>query len=57
MTHKEHDIVVLKVDLPNVPKGTHGTVVHVYSEGKAYIVEFLVGKTSELATLVNDQLE
>jgi len=41
---KEHDIVVLAVDLPKVPKKTRGTIVHVYFNNKSisYEVEFIV---------------
>lgn len=42
---KEHDIVCVTENFAGdkVPKGTEGTVVSVYRNGKAYAVEFLNG--------------
>ena len=52
---KEHERVVLRTDVPaeGLKAGDVGTVVHVYSDGKAYEVEFisLEGKTLAVVTL------
>lgn len=51
----EHERVVLTVDMDNhgLKTGDVGTVVHVFSEGKAYVVEFLTlqGETVAVPTL------
>ena len=51
----EHDRVALLRDLPELglTKGDLGTVVHVYSDGLAYEVEFmtLTGDTIAVVTL------
>jgi len=56
MNKKELDVVTSKVDLPDVPSGTTGTVVHVYPDGKAYEVEFVVSGKSVVTTVLNSQL-
>jgi hypothetical protein len=52
---KEHDRVVLRVDLSNegLKTGDVGTVVHVHSGEKAYEVEFVTldGHTEAVVTL------
>ena len=52
---KEHDRVVLKVDLPaeGLKAGDVGTVVHLYRDGLAYEVEFttLSGDTAAVVTV------
>ena len=52
---KEHEIVVLVEDLPEhgLEAGDLGAVVHCYSDGTAYEVEFVTfsGKTAALVTL------
>jgi hypothetical protein len=52
---KEHERVVLKSDVPaeGLKAGDVGTVVHVYSDGKAYEVEFVTldGHTAAVVTL------
>ncbi len=52
---KEHDRVVLKAPIPSegLEAGDVGTVVHVYSDGEAYEVEFvgLDGRTAAVATV------
>lgn len=57
---KEHDRVVLTVDLPaeKLTAGDVGTVVHVYSDGKAYEVEFvsLNGETIAIVTVQPPQV-
>ena len=56
----EHDRVVLTVDLPSekLTAGDVGTVVHIYSEGKAFEVEFvsLEGETVAVVTLERTQV-
>ena len=51
----EHERVVLKTDVPEngLKQGDVGTVVHVFPEGQAYIVEFLTlqGETVAVSTL------
>lgn len=55
---KEHDRIVLTRDLPDegLADGDVGTVVHVYSDGSAYEVEFmsLSGETIAVATVGAD---
>ena len=55
---KEHDIVVLAVDLPNVPRKTRGTIVHVYSDNKSisYEVEFSGNKENFVERLLEGQM-
>jgi len=52
---KEHDRIVLTEPVPaeGLEAGDVGTVVHVYSEGKAFEIEFttLDGKTATVATV------
>ncbi len=52
---KEHDRVVLKAPIPSegLEAGDVGTVVHVYSDGEAYEVEFvgLDGRTAAVVTV------
>ena len=56
---KEHDRIVLKTDVPaeRLAAGDVGTVVHVYSDGKGYEVEFVTldGKTAAVVTLETQQ--
>jgi hypothetical protein len=51
----EHERVVLRVDLPEyeLRVGDVGVVVHIYSTGKAYEVEFftLDGQTLDVVTI------
>lgn len=53
---KEHDIVVSKFELNDVPKNTNGTIVHIYSDF-AYVVEFLVNNKSIVKTVFKDQIK
>jgi hypothetical protein len=57
---KEHERVVLTTAVPGegLESGDVGTVVHVYSDGKAYEVEFVAldGHTTAVATLEADQV-
>jgi Domain of unknown function (DUF4926)/Domain of unknown function (DUF6883) len=57
---KEHDRVVLKVDLPaeGLKAGDVGTVVHLYRDGLAYEVEFttLSGDTAAVVTVQKSQV-
>ena len=52
---KEHERVVLTEDLPEakLTAGDVGTVVHVYSDGEAFEVEFMAldGETIAVVTL------
>lgn len=52
---KEHDQVVLTTDLPeyNFHAGDVGVVVHIYSDGRAYEIEFfaLDGRTLDVVTV------
>jgi hypothetical protein len=56
----EHDRVVLtsNVVAERLTAGDVGTVVHIYSDGKAYEVEFvtLSGQTAAVVTLAADQI-
>ncbi len=57
---KEHERAVLAIDLPeyHLKAGDVGVVVHVYSTGKAYEVEFftLDGQTLDVVTVETLQL-
>ena len=57
---KEHEIVVLKKAVPSegLELGDVGTVVHAYSNGQAYEVEFMAidGKTATVVTLEATQI-
>lgn len=59
-TIKEHDRVVLTVDLPTIGlmTGDVGTIVHVHGEGTAFEVEFVAldGQTIAIATLEHPQV-
>jgi len=59
-TIKEHDRVVLTVDLPKegLTAGDVGTVVHVHRDGVAFEVEFVAldGETIAIATLERSQV-
>ncbi len=52
---REHERVVLKKSMPaeRLEAGDVGTVVHVYSDGKAYEVEFVAldGHTAAVVTV------
>lgn len=56
----EHERVVLKADVKEhgLESGDIGTVVHVYSGGKGYEVEFisLTGETAAVVTLSASQI-
>ncbi len=57
---KEHDRIVLTEDLPEyeLQAGDVGTIVQVYSNERAYEVEFvaLTGKTVAVVTVPSDQI-
>jgi hypothetical protein len=57
---KEHDCVVLNVDLPGegLAAGDIGTVVHVHRVGEGYEVEFITldGQTVAVSTLLANQV-
>ncbi len=57
---KEHDLIVLKNDVPSegLKAGDVGTVVHLYGDGKAFEVEFttLGGNTLSVVTLEADAI-
>ena len=56
----EHERIVLKTDLTSegLQAGDVGTIVHVYSDGQAYEVEFvtLQGRTAAVVTLDASQV-
>jgi hypothetical protein len=60
MMIKEHDCIVLTVDLPDeaLRAGDVGTVVHIHGSDAAYEVEFmtLTGQTVAVATVLPSQL-
>lgn len=55
-----HERVVLTHDIPNqeLKAGDVGTVVHLYSDGNAYEIEFfaLDGRTLDVVTVEADQV-
>ena len=54
---QEYDIVVAKTKIKDVPKGTSGSVVHIYDNGNAFEVEFVLKDSSIVATVLNNQIE
>jgi hypothetical protein len=54
---QEHDIVVSLSSISGIPKGSVGTVVHIYENGKAYEVEFSVNNSIIVETLLSNQIE
>lgn len=52
----EHDLVVLNRDLPEhgLTEGDVGTIVHVYTDGQAYEVEFSLASGETVAVLTLD---
>lgn len=54
---QEHDIVVAKTKIKNIPKGTAGTVIHIYDNGNAFEVEFIVKDSSVVERVSNNQIE
>ena len=53
---QNHDIVTIKIDLPNIPKGTKGTIVYTYAVW-VYEVEFIINGKSILETLTSEDIE
>ena len=57
---KDLDVVALTRDLPEhgLVRGDTGTIVHIYTDGQAYEVEFMNfgGKTIAVATLPTDAI-
>ncbi len=57
---KEHDCIVLRVDLPveRLATGDIGTVVHIHKGGEGYEVEFMTldGQTVAVSTLLANQV-
>lgn len=54
---QEHDIVVAKTKINNIQKGTVGTVIHIYDNGNAFEVEFILEDSSVVETVSNNQIE
>jgi len=50
---KEHDIVVLDLEIPGKPlvKGDIGTVIHIFPNAAAYLVEFNTLDGEEVAII------
>jgi len=58
MNFKEHDIVIIKTNMVDIPLGSIGTIVYVYDNGEAVDVEFLKKDgTNTVETLLLGQLE
>jgi len=53
----EYALVVANTKISKVPKGTVGTVVHIYDNGNAYEVEFIVNNSSIIETVSSNQIE
>ena len=56
-TINEYAIVVASSKISNVPKGSIGTVVHVYENKDAYEVEFIVNDSSVVETVSINQID
>lgn len=52
----EHDLVVLNRDLPEhgLTEGDVGTIVHMYTDGEAFEVEFALASGETVAVLTLD---
>ena len=61
MAFNEHDCVRAAVDVQRqdctVKKGDEGTVVHIYNEGEAFLVEFVIQEAGEVITMYPNELE
>ena len=53
----EHEIVMTTDTIAAIPKGTSGTVVHIYADGKAYEVEFIIKGKSIVETALSTQIK
>lgn len=58
----ELEVVISKSNIPTVPKGTIGTVVHVYRRDMKgvpdlYEVEFIVNELSVVETVLSNQIK
>lgn len=53
----EYALVLANTQISKVPKGTVGTVVHIYDNGNAYEVEFIVNDSSIVETVSKNQIE
>ncbi len=56
-TINEHAIVVASSKISNVPKGSIGTVVHIYENKDVYEVEFIVNDSSVVETVSINQID
>lgn len=54
---QEYEMVVAKSNIKNIPKGTVGSIVHIYDNGKAFEVEFRLKDSSVVETVLNNQIE
>jgi hypothetical protein len=54
---EEFEIVELKVEKPNLPVGTRGTIVFVHPEKDVFEVEFFVNGKNYVETLTKDEIE
>jgi hypothetical protein len=54
---REYAIVIASTKLSNVPKGTVGTVVHVYENKGIYEVEFTLNESSVIEKVSINQIE
>jgi predicted helicase len=53
----EYTMVISTSKIGNVPEGSIGSVVHIYDQGKAYEVEFIVNSSSFLETVLGNQIK
>lgn len=51
------EIVSAKEKIDTIPKGTRGTVVHVYEPNRMYEVEFIQDNVSTCKTVSRSQIE
>jgi hypothetical protein len=52
-----HDTVITKTNITDIPTGSVGTIVHVYSDAKAFAVEFVKSDGSiAVETVLSNQL-
>ena len=49
--------IIINTKISKVPKGSIGTVVHVYENKDAYEVEFMVNDSSIVETVSSNQIE
>lgn len=53
----EYSIVIARENIGSIPKGSEGTVVHVYNKGQAFEIEFIVSGSNIVETVMKNQIK